>query len=296
MTVYRVEKDRNYTVVDNGFIDDPSISRKAKGILLYFLRLPADWKIYPEEIEKHATDGINSLRSGMNELKDMGYVKRYPLKDKKGVITERETVIYEKKQGANVENSPHNGFPQVDSPQVGFPQVENRTLLNTNNTKYLYRLNTDNIKGVDDEEVAPASMRDRVISKWNSLDKNIPRLQALTEGTSRYKYLRARINEYGLNRVLEAVDMISKSKFLQGYVTDFVINFDWFIKPNNFIKVLEGNYSDKTEEIEDISNHQESSQQVQEPKKQESTDVEDFIERKRREWIEAVKKERSLDD
>lgn len=86
---------------------------------------------------------------------------------------------------------------------------------------------------------------DIFIVKWNSLDKNIPRLQSINAGTNRYKMLKARLNEYGKDKVLKAIELIDDSRFLKGYVTDFVITFDWFVKPNNFVKVLEGNYQGK---------------------------------------------------
>lgn len=85
----------------------------------------------------------------------------------------------------------------------------------------------------------------QIMDTWNQLDKNIPRIQSLNPNTNRYRLIKARINENGLDKVLGAIGSINQSPFLQGYVTDFVINFDWFIKPNNFIKVLEGNYKDK---------------------------------------------------
>lgn len=85
----------------------------------------------------------------------------------------------------------------------------------------------------------------QVIDTWNSLDKNIPRIQTLNVNTQRYQMLKARINEHGLDTVIKAIKSIDQSKFLKGYVSDFRITIDWFIKPNNFIKVLEGNYNDK---------------------------------------------------
>lgn len=85
----------------------------------------------------------------------------------------------------------------------------------------------------------------QVIDTWNSLDKNITRIQTLNANTQRYNMLKARINEHGLDTVIKAIKSIDNSKFLKGYVSDFRITIDWFIKPNNFIKVLEGNYNDK---------------------------------------------------
>lgn len=99
----------------------------------------------------------------------------------------------------------------------------------------------DRDKSKRDDEAWQAQIMDT----WNKLDKNIPRIQSLNPNTNRYRLIKARINENGLDKVLAAIGSINQSPFLQGYVTDFVINFDWFIKPNNFIKVLEGNYKDK---------------------------------------------------
>ena len=39
--------------------------------------------------------------------------------------------------------------------------------------------------------------------------------------------------------------MVSKCAFLSGKVTDFKATFEWLIRPNNFIKVIEGSYNGK---------------------------------------------------
>lgn len=63
---------------------------------------------------------------------------------------------------------------------------------------------------------------------------------------NRLKLLKTRIKEYGIESVLQAIENINKSSFLKGQnKNSWVIAFDWFIKPNNFPKVLEGNYNDK---------------------------------------------------
>ena len=56
--------------------------------------------------------------------------------------------------------------------------------------------------------------------------------------------LRARVNEYGVDEVLKAIEKVRNSDFLKGS-RDFIITFDWFVKPNNFPKVLEGNYDNR---------------------------------------------------
>ncbi|AXO94313.1 replication protein [Bacillus anthracis] len=135
MATFRVNKSKNYTTINNTGLRDERLSWKAKGILAYILSLPDDWVFYMEEISTHAKDGIDSLRVGMKELKKFGYVRRFPVKNEKGKITNWETIIYEVPQ---VEN-PHMENPQVEKPQMEVPFMENPTLLSTKelNTKEL---------------------------------------------------------------------------------------------------------------------------------------------------------------
>ncbi|KWU58984.1 DNA-binding protein [Bacillus mycoides] len=128
MGIFRVKKDNNYSVINNTGLKDKRLSWKAKGILAYILTLPDDWVFYREELSQHAKDGINSLRAGMQELKEYGYIKRFPIRDEKNKIVRWETIIYE---------IPVDDFPPVENPPAGNPVdgnllVENRKLLNTN--------------------------------------------------------------------------------------------------------------------------------------------------------------------
>ncbi|MCP9280659.1 DnaD domain protein [Bacillus wiedmannii] len=127
MGIVRVAKNTNYSVVNNTGLRDERLSWKAKGILAYILTLPDDWVFYREELATHAKDGLDSLRSGMKELKEYGYLKRLPIRNEKNKIVSWETVIHEVPQ---VE--PLADFPPVEEPPVGNPPVENPTLLSTN--------------------------------------------------------------------------------------------------------------------------------------------------------------------
>ncbi len=81
-----------------------------------------------------------------------------------------------------------------------------------------------------------------IIEKWNSL--NLQQLRTISN--NRQTLLNARIKEYGFEVVLEAIENINNSSFLKGQNNkNWIITFDWLIKPNNFVKVLENNYTDK---------------------------------------------------
>lgn len=98
-----------------------------------------------------------------------------------------------------------------------------------------------------EKEQSKSNWKTQIIDEWNKLDGNIPKIQSLSPGTDRYKYLKARISEYGLDNVLKAIKTIDNSRFLKGYVKSWNATFDWFVKPSNFQKTLEGTYNDKVE-------------------------------------------------
>ncbi len=86
-----------------------------------------------------------------------------------------------------------------------------------------------------------------IIEKWNEL--GLSKITSINSNTNRYKMLNARVNEYGIDKVLEAIENINNSSFLKGQNKQgWTITFDWLIKPNNFIKVLENNYMNKNKE------------------------------------------------
>ena len=103
---------------------------------------------------------------------------------------------------------------------------------------------------------------DSVIAVWNDLPEPVSKITRITKGSSREKKLHKRILDYGEDTVLTAIQNIKKSSFLQGGGSKgWVITFDWFVSPENFVKVLEGNYSDQAKQktgnkFTDITKHE----------------------------------------
>ena len=87
---------------------------------------------YREELSRHAKDGLDSLRAGMKELKEYGYLKRFPVRDDNNKIIKWETIIYEVPQNDPVAEKPPVEIPPEVKPPVEKPPVENSKLLSTN--------------------------------------------------------------------------------------------------------------------------------------------------------------------
>ena len=85
----------------------------------------------------------------------------------------------------------------------------------------------------------------RVIEEWNKLQEvGINPIRDIKPSSKRYLLLKGRIREYGIYEVLNAINNVRDSDFLRGENNrGWMITFDWFVKPNNFLKTLEGNYN-----------------------------------------------------
>ena len=61
MAVFRVEKNRNYTVISNVHLKDRGISLKAKGLLSVILSLPEDWNYTTRGLAAICKEGVDSI-------------------------------------------------------------------------------------------------------------------------------------------------------------------------------------------------------------------------------------------
>lgn len=118
-TIIKIKKRVNpYTMIDSSIFTDDRLSWKAKGLLGYFLSRPDDWKINIKDLYKQSTDGYDSIKSGLKDLKENGYLEHVPVKFN-GKIVSWEYVVHEVPIEAKpkaLENSPREGFPLVENP------------------------------------------------------------------------------------------------------------------------------------------------------------------------------------
>lgn len=86
-----------------------------------------------------------------------------------------------------------------------------------------------------------------IIDAWNQLEPyGIKMIYRINPGSKRCTSLIALLEQFGEEKVIQAVDKVKQSDFLQGKTdTRFSLNFDWFINPNNFVKILDGKYDEK---------------------------------------------------
>lgn len=159
-------------------------------------------------------------------------------------VEEKETLSLDAK-GAYVEageaaSGIPPGIPLVDHPVYPDKDREDKDRLEEDR---LDQEREDNGTLSDESVCRPEDVR-RVVDAWQTL--GIQKLRKIPDSTTNAgKMLRARIRDYGIGSVLEAIEIVRASDFLMGRVKDFQITFDWFVRPNNFLNIVNGKYDNR---------------------------------------------------
>lgn len=95
MSVFRVEKSKDYTVMSNYHLRDKALSLKAKGLLSQMLSLPEDWDYTLKELSAINRESIDAIRQAVGELEQADYIIRSRNRDKGGCLQGSDYVIYE---------------------------------------------------------------------------------------------------------------------------------------------------------------------------------------------------------
>ena len=215
----KTKKDKNYTVLDNTFIQDLRLTWKAKGLMTYLLSLPDDWCIHLSELENHAADGKDSLKNAIKELKIYGYLIATQKKNEAGRFCETVYTVIEK--------------PLAEKPLAEKPPLLNTNIQSTNVNKVLNKQSTTNkniTANADENKKHKFGDYQNVLLKDAELDKLVELL--------------------GFQKAKGVIDNYSELKEMKGYKykSDYLAIKRWGIKAyeDNFNNNQKKGYDPKT--------------------------------------------------
>lgn len=182
MAVYRVNKNRGYTVMANYHLRDKTLSLKAVGLLSKMLSFNDGWQFSTKGLSAICKEGPDAVLAALRELEDHGYLIRHRQRDAKGRMRNTVFEIYEQPQPV----SPHRENPDVDNPDMDNPHMENPhgenpAQLNTNqvinnqrnNSLINYQsINLDGMDRMDEREQYRELIRDNLEIDIRSPDKH----------------------------------------------------------------------------------------------------------------------------
>ena len=148
MSVFRVEKNKGYTVMSNHHLRNHTLTLKAKGLLSQMLSLPEDWDYTLQGLAQINKESIDAIREAVRELERAGYIKRSRERDERGCLRGTVYTIYEQPHAEPTPEEPTQEKPALNNPTLEKPMLEKPTLenpmqLNTKSTKKRKRQSTD---------------------------------------------------------------------------------------------------------------------------------------------------------
>jgi hypothetical protein len=147
MSVFRVNKTKDYTVMSNHHLRDKALSLKAKGLLSMMLALPDDWDYSVNGLVAICKEDVRAVKSALAELKEHGYLvvtKLYPNGERKRI--EYVYDIFEKPQevqNQEVQNVAVENVPLLNDTQLNTKE-SNTKESSTNNKKKVRKSNSFN--------------------------------------------------------------------------------------------------------------------------------------------------------
>lgn len=147
MSIFRVHKSNNFTVMSNTHFKEKKMTLKAKGLLSLMLSLPDDWDYNVSGLVKLSKDGKDGVMSALAELETFGYLERVRTINSKGQFSGIEYNIFETPQT----EKPISENQNTDNPTEDKSNAEKPSQLNTNslNTNFNQDINILNTKGSD---------------------------------------------------------------------------------------------------------------------------------------------------
>lgn len=130
MAVFRVERNKGYTVMSNHHLRNKELTLKAKGLLSQMLSLPEDWDYTLAGLSYINRESIDAIRTAIWELEKAGYITRRQGRDGKGKMTAIEYTIYEQPQPPPELENPILENPTAANPVLENPTTENPMQLN----------------------------------------------------------------------------------------------------------------------------------------------------------------------
>lgn len=138
---------------------------------------------------------------------------------------------------SNQESNSGDNFQNVDQ-KAGQKKVIRGALTKLNKTKQIESIIS--LPPKPDKDVIA-----EILELYHRSGNSLPKVIKITN--QRKAAINARLKDHGIDGIQKMLSNVSESEFLQGINNNsWTADFDWLFKPQNFLKVLEGNYKNKT--------------------------------------------------
>ncbi len=171
------------------------------------------------------------VSSAITKLKDLGYIYIKAFDGRKRVI--KSNVNFNKAEWNNFQGSIEN-FSMQSRKKC---KADKKNFLQSN-------IDSKIVSNIDENTYT------QVKEKFCEICISLPKIISIDK--ARKATVKARLKEYSFDDIITVFKKVEQSDFLTGRINadkqrPFKASFDWIMKPSNFIKILEGNYDNRSD-------------------------------------------------
>ena len=170
--IFRVVKDKNYTIVNNDYLKNKNLKVESIGLLTIILSLPPTFKITMKSLISITNEKANyrSIKMMLDNLRDNGYLETTKLQDEKGHFY-FDYIFFEN----NSLNPLYKNYI-VDSANQSIANIDNSNSPPLNNSPLVENcidnINTNNIKINIDKSKLNLCFLTKYLIDWNFIKLN----------------------------------------------------------------------------------------------------------------------------
>lgn len=224
MTVFRVHKNENYTVLSNYHFKEKEMTLKAKGLLSLMLSLPDAWDYSAAGLVKLSKDGKDSVNGALKELEKFGYLKRTQAVNSNGTFSGYNYEIYEMPNADIKTEKPTTEKPKTKKPLPEKPSTEKPSQLSIKELNKK-QLKTKIIK--DEEERKKENTRTTydAIVNGKIFDNNVK--AALYEFIKMRKLIKKPLTDFALEKIIDKLFKMTYDPATQVEILENSILNNW---------------------------------------------------------------------
>lgn len=215
-------KEKNYVQIEKTGIEDNRLSWAATGLLTYLIGRPENWNIIMEHLKTIKTDGRDSTRTALNNLREFNYCHYFEIREK-GKIIETIYLIFEK--------------------PTSFEEAENEIEISEGQEIYYKKFKKGSSKKVINKEEQPETENPSLLiidSNNNRVNNNRTTTKILKSTSNSYNFLS--LEKYPLlniptkKNIEKNIKNLTEYKFTQVY--NLVLEYVSSGKGENFNAIL----------------------------------------------------------
>lgn len=240
---------KNYECIPRELVFDTGLTDRARFVYVYMACKPAEWDFFLEPMAAELGYSVDTLHKYLDELIRFGWLVKGEQKNEQGRFGSVSYTLKAKREIPTRKN------PMTENTDTENFRLGKNTPLKEKEEKEKRNINRKDITQdttVSHEAESTLSPQSETIewghflSFFNSLmsTKAIKPISKITE--KRKSAVRARLREFGKDAIATVIRKAAASDFLNGKNNRcWTADFEWLFRPNNFPKVLEGNYDNR---------------------------------------------------